>query len=110
MIASSFADVGFDVDIGPLFSTAPEVVRQAVDADCHILGISSQAAGPKTLVPAVIAELEKQGMGHMCVVVGGVIPQQEYGFLYDAGVSDIFGPGTRIPSTRILGYSHAGRG
>jgi methylmalonyl-CoA mutase len=98
VIASSFADLGFDVDIGPLFSTAAEVVAQAVDADVHVVGISSQAAGHKVLVPAVIERLAALEMGHIQVVVGGVIPQQDYEFLHKSGVAGIFGPGTRIPA------------
>jgi methylmalonyl-CoA mutase len=98
VIASSFADLGFDVDIGPLFSTADEVVAQAVDADVHVVGISSQAAGHKVLVPAVIERLRAMDMGHIQVVVGGVIPRQDYEFLNKSGVAGIFGPGTRIPA------------
>jgi len=97
VIATSFADLGFDVDIGPLFQTPEEAARQAVENDVHILGVSSQAAGHKTLVPQVIKELEKQGRDDIMVVVGGVIPKQDYQFLYDAGVIAIFGPGTVIP-------------
>lgn len=98
VIATGFADLGFDVDIGPLFSTPEEVARQAIDADVHIVGASSQAAGHKTLLPALIKELEKAGAGHMKVICGGVIPPQDYDYLYDAGVTAIFGPGTRIPA------------
>ncbi|KAJ3107573.1 hypothetical protein HDU97_003878 [Phlyctochytrium planicorne] len=97
VIASGFADLGFDVDIGPLFQTPAEVARQAVDADVHIVGVSSQAAGHKTLVPELIKELKKVGADDKIIVVGGVIPQQDYKFLYDAGVHCIFGPGTKIP-------------
>lgn len=97
VIASGFADLGFDVDVGPLFSTPQEVARQAVDADVHAVGVSSQAAGHKTLVPALISELKKVGAGDKIIICGGVIPQQDYQFLRDAGVSAIFGPGTRIP-------------
>ncbi|CAO3686045.1 unnamed protein product [Umbelopsis vinacea] len=97
VIASGFADLGFDVDVGPLFQTPAEVARQAIDADVHVVGISSQAAGHKTLVPALVAELKKLGATDKLIVCGGVIPQQDYGFLRDAGVSAIFGPGTRIP-------------
>lgn len=96
VVATSFADLGFDVDIGPLFQTPAEAARQAVENDVHILGVSSLAAGHKTLVPQVIAELEKLGRSDIMVVVGGVIPQQDYSFLYDAGVVGIFGPGTMI--------------
>jgi methylmalonyl-CoA mutase len=97
VIASGFADFGYDVDIGPLFQTPAEVARQAIDADVHVVGISSQAAGHKTLVPQLIAELKKQGAQDMVVVCGGVIPQQDYEFLYQAGVSAVFGPGTKLP-------------
>ncbi len=96
VIATSFADLGFDVDIGPLFQTPAEAARQAAENDVHILGISSLAAGHKTLVPQTIAELKKLGREDILVVVGGVIPAQDYDFLYEAGVAGIFGPGTRI--------------
>ncbi len=96
VIATSFADIGFDVDIGPLFQTPAEAAKQAVENDVHILGVSSLAAGHKTLVPQVIAELEKLGRGDIMVVAGGVIPQQDYEFLYEAGVFGVFGPGTKI--------------
>jgi len=98
VIASGFSDLGFDVDVGPLFQTPEEVAQQAIDADVHVVGVSSQAAGHKTLVPALIAALKAQGADHILVVAGGVIPPQDYEFLYEAGVSKIFGPGTRIPS------------
>jgi methylmalonyl-CoA mutase len=94
VIATSFADMGFDVDIGPLFQTPAEAARQAVENDVHILGVSSLAAGHKTLVPQVIAELKKYGRDDIIIVAGGVIPQQDYDFLTRAGVSFIFGPGT----------------
>lgn len=97
VIATGFADLGFDVDVGPLFQTPAEVARQAVDADVHVVGVSSQAAGHKTLVPQLVAELKKLGAEDMVVVAGGVIPPQDYQFLYDAGCSLIFGPGTRVP-------------
>lgn len=96
IIATAFADLGFDVDIGPLFQTPAEAARQAVENDVHILGISSLAAGHKTLVPQTIAELEKLGRGDILVVVGGVIPQQDYAFLREAGAAAIFGPGTVV--------------
>ena len=96
VIASGFSDIGFDVDIGPLFQTPKEVATQAIDSDVHIVGISSQAAGHKTLVPALIKELENMGAKEMIVIVGGVIPQEDYQFLFDSGVSLVFGPGTRI--------------
>jgi len=97
VIASGFADLGFDVDVGPLFQTPAEVARQAIDADVHVIGVSSQAAGHKTLVPALIAELKRLGADDKVVICGGVIPQQDYQFLRDAGVSSVFGPGTKIP-------------
>jgi len=96
VIATAFADLGFDVDIGPLFQTPAEAARQAAENDVHILGISSLAAGHKTLVPQTVAELEKLGRGDILVVVGGVIPQQDYDFLKKAGAAAIFGPGTVV--------------
>ena len=98
VIATAFADIGFDVDVGPLFQTPEEAARQAIENDVHIVGVSSLAAGHKTLVPQLIAELEKQGAGDIIVVCGGVIPAQDYEFLYNAGVSAVFGPGTNIPA------------
>jgi len=97
VIATAFADLGFDVDIGPLFQTPEEVAKDAVEADVHVVGISSQAAGHKTLVPMLIQALKKQKAGDILVVVGGVIPAQDYDFLRKAGVAAIFGPGTNIP-------------
>jgi methylmalonyl-CoA mutase len=97
IIATAFADLGFDVDIGPLFQTPEEVAKDAIEADVHVIGISSQAAGHKTLVPQLIAALKKQGAGDILVVCGGVIPEQDYPFLKNAGVAAIFGPGTNIP-------------
>ena len=96
VISTSFADMGFDVDIGPLFQTPAEVARQAVENDVHVMGVSSLAAGHKTLVPQVIAELKRLGREDILVTVGGVIPQQDYEYLYDAGAVGIFGPGTVI--------------
>lgn len=96
VIATSFADIGFDVDIGPLFQTPAEAAKQAIENDVHILGVSSLAGGHKTLVPQVIEELAKQGRKDILVVAGGVIPQQDYDFLYNAGVAGVFGPGTVI--------------
>ncbi|MBI2721084.1 MAG: methylmalonyl-CoA mutase [Bacteroidetes bacterium] len=101
VIATSFADMGFDVDIGPLFQTPAEAARQAVENDVHILGISSLAAGHKTLVPQVIEDLKKYNRGDIMIVAGGVIPQQDYDFLYAAGVSFVFGPGTVISKSAI---------
>jgi methylmalonyl-CoA mutase len=98
VISTSFADLGFDVDIGPLFQTPEEAARQAAENDVHILGVSSLAAGHKTLVPQVLEELKKLGRDDIMVIVGGVIPQQDYQFLYDKGVVGIFGPGTVIPA------------
>lgn len=101
VIATSFADIGFDVDIGPLFQTPAEAALQAAENDVHILGVSSLAAGHKTLVPQVIAELQKIGRDDIMVICGGVIPQQDYQFLYDAGVVGVFGPGTVISEAAI---------
>lgn len=96
VIATSFADIGFDVDIGPLFQTPAEAAKQAVENDVHILGVSSLAAGHKTLIPQVIDELKKLGRSDIMVIAGGVIPQQDYDFLFKAGVFGVFGPGTKI--------------
>ncbi|WP_394348729.1 methylmalonyl-CoA mutase [Luteibaculum oceani] len=101
VISTSFADIGFDVDIGPLFQTPQEVAKQALENDVHIVGVSSLAAGHKTLVPELIQELEKLGRPEILVVAGGVIPRQDYDYLYDAGVVGIFGPGTKIASAAI---------
>ncbi len=101
VVATGYADIGFDVDIGPLFQTPAEAARQAVENDVHILGVSSLAAGHKTLVPQVIEELRKLGREDIMVIVGGVIPHQDYQFLYDAGVVAIFGPGTVISKAGI---------
>ncbi|XP_074847480.1 methylmalonyl-CoA mutase, mitochondrial [Carettochelys insculpta] len=101
VIATGFADIGFDVDIGPLFQTPREVAQQAVDADVHCVGISTLAAGHKTLVPELIRELNALGRPDILVTCGGVIPPQDYGFLYDSGVSSVFGPGTRIPKAAV---------
>jgi methylmalonyl-CoA mutase len=96
VVSTGYADIGFDVDIGPLFQTPAEAAKQAVENDVHILGVSSLAAGHKTLVPQVIAELKKLGREDILVIAGGVIPAQDYQFLYDAGVAAIFGPGTSV--------------
>ena len=96
VIATSFADLGFDVDIGPLFQTPEEVAMQAAENDVHIIGVSSLAAGHKTLIPALIDELKKLDRNDILVIAGGVIPAQDYQFLYDAGVAGVFGPGTVI--------------
>ncbi len=111
VIATAFADIGFDVDVAPLFQTPGEVARDAIDNDVHIVGVSSQAAGHKTLVPQLIAELKAAGAGDVLVVCGGVIPAQDYDFLRAAGVSGIYGPGTNIPqaAAEILGLLRARR-
>ena len=101
VIATSFADLGFDVDIGPLFQTPNEVARQAIENDVHILGISSLAAGHKTLVPQVIEELKKHDREDIMVIVGGVIPSQDYQYLFDAGATAVYGPGTKISDAAI---------
>ncbi|MBT3611685.1 MAG: methylmalonyl-CoA mutase, partial [Flavobacteriales bacterium] len=101
VIATSFADLGFDVDVGPLFQTPKEAAKQAVENDVHILGISSLAAGHKTLVPQVIAALKEYDRDDILVIAGGVIPQQDYDYLYNAGVSGVFGPGTVIAESAI---------
>lgn len=101
VVSTGYADLGFDVDIGPLFQTPAEAARQAVENDVHILGVSSLAAGHKTLVPQVIEELKKLGRDDIMVIAGGVIPSQDYKFLYDAGVVGVFGPGTTIPDAAI---------
>lgn len=98
VIASGFADHGWDVDVGPLFQTPSEVVRQAIESDVHVVGVSSQAAGHRTLVPALIEELKKVGASDVIVICGGVIPPSDYDFLKSAGVAAIFGPGTKIPT------------
>ena len=101
VVATGYADIGFDVDMGPLFQTPAEAAKQAVENDVHVLGVSSLAAGHKTLVPQVIDELKKLGREDIMVIVGGVIPPQDYQFLYDAGAAAIFGPGTKIPEAAI---------
>ena len=97
VIATAFADLGFDVDVGPLFQTPAEVARQAVEADVHIVGVNSLAAGHLSLVPALRDELAALGRPDIMIIVGGVIPPQDYAFLTDLGVAAIFGPGTNIP-------------
>jgi len=99
VVATAFADLGFDVDMGPLFQTPEECARQAIENDVHAVGVSTLAAGHKTLVPAIIAELRKQGADDIIVFVGGVIPRQDYDMLYEAGVKGIYGPGTPIPAS-----------
>ncbi|MFL6663433.1 MAG: methylmalonyl-CoA mutase family protein, partial [Rhizobacter sp.] len=97
VVATAFADLGFDVDMGPLFQTAEECARQAIENDVHAVGVSTLAAGHKTLVPAIIRSLKEQGADDIIVFVGGVVPTQDHAFLYDAGVKGIYGPGTPIP-------------
>ena len=111
VIATAFADIGFDVDVGPLFQTPEEAAQDAVDNDVHIVGISSQAAGHKTLAPKLIEALKARGAGEILVVCGGVIPQQDYDYLKQAGVSAIFGPGTNIPEAarEIIALIRSGR-
>ena len=99
VVATAFADLGFDVDIGPLFQTPEECARQAIENDVHAVGVSTLAAGHKTLVPAILAELRRQGADDIVVFVGGVIPPQDYDFLFEAGVKGIYGPGTPIPAS-----------
>ena len=98
VIATAFADIGFDVDVGPLFQTPEEAARQAIENDVHVVGVSTQAAGHKTLVPELVAELRRQGADDVLVVCGGVIPPQDYPFLKAAGVAAVYGPGTNIPA------------
>jgi methylmalonyl-CoA mutase len=97
VVATAFADLGFDVDVGPLFQTPEEAARQAVENDVHAIGVSTLAAGHKTLVPALIKALRDQGADDIVIIVGGVIPAQDYDELYKAGIAGIFGPGTPIP-------------
>ena len=101
VVATGYADCGFDVDMGPLFQTPAESAREAVENDVHVLGVSSLAAGHKTLVPQVIEELKKLGREDIMVVVGGVIPAQDYDFLYKAGAAAIFGPGTSVAKAAV---------
>ena len=105
VIATAFADIGFDVDVGPLFQTSEEAARQAIENDVHVIGVSSQAAGHRTLVPALIDSLRQQGASDVIVVCGGVIPPKDYDMLKAAGVSAIYGPGTNIPAaaSEIIG-------
>jgi methylmalonyl-CoA mutase len=104
VIATAFADLGFDVDVGPLFQTPDEAARDAVDNDVHVVGVSSQAAGHRTLVPQLVAALREAGGEDVVVVCGGVIPPQDHDELHEAGVAAIFGPGTNIPAAarRVL--------
>jgi methylmalonyl-CoA mutase len=111
VIATSFADLGFDVDIGPLFQTPAEAAQLAIDNDVHVVGVSSQAAGHKTLVPQLIAALREAGASEIVVIVGGIIPPQDYDFLRAEGVAAIFGPGTPIPdaAAEVLGVLGSNR-
>jgi methylmalonyl-CoA mutase len=104
VIATAFADLGFDVDVGTLFQTPEEVARQAVENDVHVVGISTQSGGHKTLVPELVRELRRLGADEIIVTVGGIIPARDYAFLEQAGVKAIFGPGTQIPKAarRVL--------
>jgi methylmalonyl-CoA mutase len=106
IIATAFADIGFDVDIGPLFQTPEEAARQAIENDVHVIGVSSQAAGHKTLVPQLVTALRAAGADDILVICGGVIPPQDYDYLMKAGVAAIYGPGTNIPlaASEILGF------
>ena len=97
VVATAFADMGFDVDVGPLFSTPDEAAKQAIENDVHVIGVSTLAAGHKTLIPELINILKNEEAEDVVIVAGGVIPVQDYDFLYENGVSAIFGPGTNIP-------------
>jgi methylmalonyl-CoA mutase len=113
VIATAFADIGFDVDVGPLFQTPEEAAQDAIDNDVHVVGISSQAAGHKTLAPRLVQALKDRDAGDILVICGGVIPQQDYDFLKSAGVKAIFGPGTNIPEAardilRLIREARAG--
>ena len=101
VVATGYADCGFDVDMGPLFQTPEEAAKQAVENDVHTMGVSSLAAGHKTLIPQVIAELKRLGRPDIMVTAGGVIPAQDYDFLYKAGVAAIFGPGTSVAKAAV---------
>ena len=111
VIATAFADIGFDVDVGPLFQTPEEAAQDAIDNDVHVIGISSQAAGHKTLAPELVRVLRDRDADDILVICGGVIPAQDYAFLQDAGVKAIFGPGTNIPraAQKILSLISAAR-
>jgi methylmalonyl-CoA mutase len=111
IIASAFADIGFDVDVGPLFQTPEEAARQAVENDVHLIGVSTQAAGHKTLVPELVAALKASGADDILVICGGVIPAKDHDFLKAAGVSAIYGPGTNIPEAaqEVLGLLNGRR-
>jgi methylmalonyl-CoA mutase len=104
VIATAFADLGFDVDVGTLFQTPEEVARQAIENDVHAVGVSTQSGGHKTLVPELVKQLEKLGAADIVVTVGGIVPQKDYAMLEQAGVKAVFGPGTNIPKAarRVL--------
>ena len=101
VVTTGYADIGFDVDMGPLFQTPEEAAKQAVENDVHVVGVSSLAAGHKTLVPQIVEELKKLGREDIVVIVGGVIPHQDYDFLYQHGAAAIFGPGTPVTDAAI---------
>ena len=101
VVATGYADCGFDVDMGPLFQTPAEAAREAVENDVHVIGVSSLAAGHKTLIPQLFEELKKLGREDIMVIAGGVIPAQDYDFLYQAGVAAIFGPGTSVAKSAV---------
>jgi len=102
VVATAFADMGFDVDVGPLFQTPDEAARQAVENDVHIIGVSSLAGGHKTLLPQLVEQLSKLGRDDIMIVVGGVIPPQDYDFLLANGATAIFGPGTKLPEAATI--------
>jgi len=102
VVATAFADMGFDVDMGPLFQTPQETARQAIENDVHVIGMSSLAAGHKTLLPQLVEELASQGREDILIVVGGVIPPQDYEFLLQSGATAIFGPGTKLPEAATI--------
>ena len=101
LIATAFSDLGFDVDVGPLFQTPEEAAVQAIENDVHVIGVSTLAAGHKTLIPLLMKALKKNDADYIKVICGGVIPPQDYDFLYELGVSKVFGPGTNIPEAAI---------
>ena len=101
VVATAFADLGFDIDMGPLFQTPEEAARQAIENDVHAIGVSSLAAGHKTLLPELVKSLKAQGADDIIVFAGGVIPAQDYDYLYNAGAKAIFGPGTRIEDSAV---------
>jgi methylmalonyl-CoA mutase len=110
VVATAMADMGFDVDIGPLFQTPEEAARDAVENDVHIVAMSSLAGGHKTLLPQLVGELKKHGREDILVVAGGVIPAQDYAFLYDHGAAAVFGPGTPVPRSAALLLEKLGAG